>query len=193
MTATEHMTQAETEDHGELAEAIEAFDLPELADTMEEAEARAAASRYLGAMRGVQAEHRANEDEYKALKAFQEKRHGERQGVLERQIDWLHEAVRTLFGFMTLPPKKKSLNLLGGRVGERAQQPELIIDDDEAVIAWAQETDATADLIKRTPSVDRKQLRTYMEQCKQDPALPAPPGVELKERPDQFYAAPATD
>lgn len=117
--------------------------------------------------------------------------------MLERQIDWLHEAVRTLFGFMTVPPKKKSLNLIGGRVGTRAQQDELVVDDDDAVIKWAKVH--VPHLVVQTPRIDRKALRAYMEAERNLNAadatrkVPTPPGVELKKRDDLFFATPATD
>jgi hypothetical protein len=169
------------------------YDLPELADTMEEADARVAASRYLGAMRNVQGELVANEAEYRTLAAFQQRRHDERQGPLERQVDWLHQAVKTLFGFMHTG-KKKSLNLIGGRVGMRSQTAELVVDDDGEVIAWALESpDYYGGVIKMKPQIDRKALRAHICEPERDPSIPMPPGVRLEARPDQFYATPAKD
>ena len=178
----------------EVLDMVSEFDLPELAGTMEEADARAMADRYLGAMRNVQADFGANEDEYKTLLAFQQQRHGERQGTLERQINWLHGAIEVLFGFMKLTGKKKSLNLLGGQVGTRGQQDELVVEDDEELIEWAVKYQKTS-LLRISRSIDRKQLRALMEIKRDSPAadLVTPPGVSLKEREDVFFATPAGD
>ncbi len=179
----------------ELDAAIAELDLPELADTMEDADARVATSRYLGAMRNVQSEWGANEAEYKTLAAFERRRQDERQGPLERQLDWLHGAVKTLFGFMRPSGKKKSLNLIAGRVGMRAQTDELVVDDDDAVIAYAKEH-RLGDLVRITYAVNRKCVRAHLESLtpeqRADPEL-SPPGCRLEKRPDQFYATPATD
>ncbi len=179
----------------ELDAAIAELDLPELADTMEEADARVAASRYLGAMRGVQREWGANEAEYETLVAFTRRRQDERQGPLERQLNRLHEAVRTLFGFMRPSGKKKSLNLIHGRVGMRAQTEELVVEDDGAVIAWAKLNGFEA-IVRFTEAVDRKALRTYMIEGAvgtSKATFPSPPGVKLEKRDDVFYATPAKD
>ena len=178
------------------SELYTAYDLPELSETLDEADARVAASRYLGAMRAVEAEHGANEDEYKTLAAFQQRRHDKRQGPLVRQLIWLDEAVKTLFvGFMRPTGKKKSLNLIGGRVGMRAQTDELVVDHVDAVIAWAKEKNFTA-LVRTKPTLDRTALRTFMiEGAVGTPkaTFPSPPGCRLEKRPDQFYATPAKD
>ncbi len=177
----------------ELAE--NGHDLPELADTMEEADARVAASRFLGAMRGVQKEWGANEAEYMTLADFQRRRHDGRQGPLERQLEWLHGAVKTLFGFMRPSGKKKSLNLIGGRVGMRAQTDELVVEDEDEVIAWVQANQVTTikPIVRIKLVLDRTALRAYMEAHAKEPRLPTPPGTTLKARDDQFYATPAKD
>ena len=176
-----------------LAEA--GFDLPELADTMEEADARATASTYLFALRNIKRDLDANDAEFTVLQDYNRNRHVERQTGLIRQVEYLGGVIEKLFGFMTVTGKKKSLNLVGGRVGMRGQTDELVVDNDEAVIVWAKEKEFTA-LVRTKPVLDRKALRMYMVEgavATDKATFPAPPGVELKERPDVFFATPATD
>ena len=177
------------------------YDLPELADTMEEADARAAASTYLFALRGVKRQVDANYAEFTVLQDFNKERHVARQSGLIRRMEYLSVTIKALFGFMRPAGKKKSLNLIGGVVGMRAQTEELVIEDDQAVIAWAQEQQV-AGIVKVTLSLDRKELRSHMEHARQerrvlgsvaDPDRIPPPGVTLGARPDMFYATPAKD
>lgn len=176
----------------ELAE----YDLPELAETMEEADARAASSSYLFAMRNIQRELDANDAEFDKLQTFNRQRHVARQKGLIAQKGYLSGAIKKLFSFMTLTGKKKSLNLLGGCVGTRGKPDELVVDDDDEVIVWAQENGLDDDLVRTKLAVDRKALRTYMDERRTSRELrevDAPPGVTLEERDDEFYATPATD
>jgi hypothetical protein len=168
--------------------AQDGFDLPELADTMEEADARATASTYLFALRGVGRQIEANDAEFTVLQNFNQARHIERQDGLIRQKAYLRGVVHTLFGFMHTG-KKKSLNLIGGRVGMRAQTDELVVEDDEAVIAWAKEH-RLGDLVRIKYVVDRSGLRKYVDGSIAADFGP-PPGVKLEQRDDQFYATPA--
>ena len=184
---TQEITQ--TIVRAELAQ--DGFDLPELAETMEEADARATASTYLFALRNVKRDADANDAEFTVLQDFNRVRHVARQEGLIRQMDYLRGSIEKLFGFMTTTGKKKSLNLIGGWVGMRAQTDQLVVEDDEAVIQWARDRASTHKLINWKPSVDRKQLRKFIDECAVDPELPPPPGVILKDRPDQFYATPA--
>ncbi len=167
--------------------AADGHDLPELAETMEDADARAASSSYLFAMRNLQREVDANGAEFTALLEYTKDRHVARQGTLVTQIEYLRSRVRFLFGFMTVTGKKKSLNLLGGRVGMRAKQDELVVADDEEVIAWAN-ANGVEDLVRMKMSLDRTRLRKHMGEQSD-----VPPGVELRERDDEFFAIPATD
>ncbi len=162
----------------------EGVDLPELADTMEEADARATASTYLYALRNVERELDANNAEHKTLVEYYAHRHTERQITLDRQAGYLQGVLKGLFGFMHTG-KKKSLNLLGGRVGMRAQTDELLVEDDAAVIQWANDHGVEA-LVRVKTSVDRTGLRRHLQE-QTDP----PPGVKLEERPDVFFATPA--
>lgn len=164
------------------------YDLPELADTMEEADARATASTYLRVSGLIVREQLANSAEHRTLIAYYQRKHDERQHQLDSRINYLGGVLKRLFGFMTVTGKKKSLNLLGGRVGMRAKQDELVIDDDEAVITWAVNKGHASGLTNVKRTVDRKALRAYMEKPSQISGLP--PGVSLKERPDEFYAKP---
>ena len=195
MTATETTPQegqlVGTYMRNELAEA--GFDLPELADTMEEADARATASTYLFALRNIKRDLDANDAEFTVLQDYNRNRHVERQTGLIRQVEYLGGVIEKLFGFMTVTGKKKSLNLVGGRVGMRGQTDELMVDNDEAVVVWAKEKEFTA-LVRTKPVLDRKALRMYMVEgavATDKATFPAPPGVELKERPDVFFATPA--
>ena len=161
-------------------------DLPELADTMEEATARAAASTYLYALRNVEREFGANDAEHKTLLEYYRTRHTERQIALERRTAYLRSVLEGLFGFMKVTGKKKSLNLLGGRLGMRSQQEELTVEDDAKVVAWVATDWRFASLVRTKRSVDLAALRKHMK-AQADP----PPGVTLDERPDVFFATPA--
>ena len=180
------------------AEARQEFDLPELADTMEEADARLTATRYLTALKLVEYEMGANDAELRVTLAYYKERNAGIQGTLGRQQSFLRSAIRTLFGFMRPAGKKKSLNLLGGRVGMRGKQDELIVEDDDAVIAWAKEHHVKA-VVRTKPAVDRKALRTWLIAYAADPhrddpqKISPPPGVRLEERDDEFFATPAND
>ncbi len=108
-------------------------------------------------------------------------------------MEYLGGVIEKLFGFMTVTGKKKSLNLVGGRVGMRGQTDELVVEDDEVVVVWAKEKEFTA-LVRTKPVLDRKALRIYVVEgavATDKATFPAPPGVELKERPDVFFATPA--
>ena len=164
---------------------IDEFDLPELADTMQEATARAAATRYLFALRNVGRELCANDAEHRTLLEYYGTRHDERQATLDKKTDYLRGVLEGLFGFMEVTGKKKSLNLLGGRLGMRAQQEELVVEDDAAVIDWAKYHGVEA-LVRVKRSVDRTGLRKHIEE-----QTDLPPGVKLDERPDVFFATPA--
>ena len=163
------------------------LDLPELADTMEEADARATASTYLFALRSIKRNMDANDAEFGVLQDYNRTRHVDRQSVLVRQTEYLQGVLNGLFGFMQTG-KKKSLNLIGGRVGMRAQQDELIVESPEAVIEHAEEYGIEA-LIRTKKSVDLKGLRKHMTE--KDAGEIDPPGVKLEERPDVFFATPA--
>ena len=159
------------------------FALPELADTMEEAEARAKASTFLTILKAVKKEKSANEAEYRTLLQYQFEDHQMRQGKLTKQMKWLTETLEALFGMMD-PGKKKSLNLLGGTVGTQAQQDELVVKNEGSVVGWAHERRETK-LIRTTEHLDRKALREHLND-----GSPQPPGVSLVERPPVFYARP---
>ena len=183
--------------HVERQELVEdGYDLPELADSMEEAYARASASSYLFALRNVERDVDANDAEFSVLQDFNRRRHVARQETLLGKVQYLRDSIRTLFGFMTVTGKKKSLNLLGGRVGMRAKQDGMVVDDVGAVIEWAQKHGFT-DLVKMKPTLDLKALRTHIVAQRMDPGIDPeyepPPGVTLKSRPDEFFATPATD
>ncbi len=170
------------------------YDLPELADTMEEADARATASTYLFALRGIKRDVDANDAEFTVLQDFNRTRHVARQTGLIRQMDYLRGAIKTLFGFMTVTGKKKSLNLVAGRVGMRAKQDELVVVDEGEVIDWAN-ANGLDGLVRTKLVVDRKALRIWMEKMEPntDPDFTPPPGVRLEVRPDEFFATPAND
>ena len=173
-------------DHPQV-ELAEHFDLPELSDTMEEAEARAKASIFLHVLGHVGKEAAANETEYRNLISYITEQHRDRQRTLERQQDWLTETIKGLFGFMDTG-KKKSLNLLGGTVGMRSRRDELTVEDDAAVIEWA-EAGFAPDVVRIKKEVNRTMLREYASDLS---IVDAPPGVSLTERPDVFYAKPRT-
>ena len=167
-------------------------DLPELADSMEEADARATASTYLRVMAGIEREHGANAAEHKNLVAYYKNRHDERQTQLGRRAGYMRDMLEKLFGFMTVAGKSKSLNLLGGRVGMRAQPDELVVESDDAVIEWALRlNNPTTAFVKVKHTLDRKALWAYMNAPDADYGLP--PNVTHKARPDEFYATPAKD
>ena len=177
--------------HQELVDA--GYDLPELADTMEEADARAVASTYLFVLRNIKRDIDANDAEFTVLQDFNRARQVQRQHGLIAQMEYLSGAIKALFGFMTVTGKKKSLNLIGGRVGMRAQTDELVVEDEEAVIAWARQH-KIAGIINTRFTVDRKGLRIYVaaqQQLDEDArTISPPPGVKLEQRDDQFYATP---
>ena len=152
---------------------------------MQEATARAAASTYLFALRNIKRDHDANDAEFIVLQDYNRNRHVERQSTLIRQMDYLRGVLEGLFGFMEVTGKKKSLNLLGGRLGMRSQQEELVVEDDDVVIRWARDLGVEA-LVRVKASLDRTGLRRHMKE-QTDP----PPGVTLNERPDVFFATPA--
>ena len=160
-------------------------DLPELADTMQEATARAAATRYLFALRNVGRELSANDAEHKTLLEYYGTRHDERQATLDKKTDYLRGVLEGLFGVMEVTGKKKSLNLLGGRLGLRSQRDELVVDDDAVVMQWAGDHGVMS-LLRVKTTLDRTGLRKHIEE-QTDP----PPGVTLNERPDVFFATPA--
>ena len=163
----------------------EGLDLPELADTMQEETARAAASTYLFALRSIKRDIDANDAEFTVLQEYNRNRHVDRQSVLIRRTEYLRGVLLGLFGFMRPTGKKKSLNLLGGCVGMRAQQDELVVEDDTAVVQWAEYHGVQA-LMRVQKSLNRTELRRHMKE-QTDP----PPGVTLNERPDVFFATPA--
>ena len=199
-------TQTETTDAPDEEQLVETYirrelagdgyDLPELAETMEEADARATASTYLFAMRNLEREVDANAAEFTALLEFSKTRHVKRQTTLVTQVEYLRSVVRKLFGFMTVTGKKKSLNLLGGRVGLRGKQDELVVEDDEAVVRWAKEK-GFPELLRIKHTIDRKALKNHVmlnQETKVEPRGDVlPPGVRLEARPDEFFATPATD
>ncbi len=163
-------------------------DLPELADTFEEADARATATTYLFALRNIKRDLDANDAEFTVLQDYNRNRHVERQQGLIGKMDYLHGVIEKLFGFMTVTGKKKSLNLIGGRVGMRGQQDELVVEDDDKLIEWVCEQKLPG-LVKTKLTVDRKGVREYVNM--RDGAFTALPGVTLNERPDVFFATPA--
>ena len=67
----------------------------------------------------------------------------------------------------------------------RAQQDELVVEDDDAVIDWAKYHGVEA-LVRVKRSLNRTGLQRHMKE-QTDP----PPGVTLNERPDVFFATPA--
>ena len=71
------------------------------------------------------------------------------------------------------------------------QTDELVIEDDDAVIAWAEATYGAGGVIRTKKALDRKALRDYIERVKA--ADVQPPGVRLEQRDDQFFATPAKD
>ncbi len=166
-------------------EITEHFDLPELADTMEEATARATASTFLYVLDKIQGERAANEAEYRTLLRYQAERHAARQASIDRQIAYLTDQLETLFGFMRTGPKKKSLNLLGGQLGKRKQADELVVEDDDRIIEWVKAAGPRR-LLRTKVELSRAELRKYMESGPQY----SPPGAELKQRPDVFFAKP---
>ncbi len=166
------------------------FDLPELADTMEEADARVSASTLLYVLGKIQGEYDANDAEHKTLQVFQAARHGDRQAQLDAKIDWLTGKLEDLFGMMD-PGKKKSLNLLGGQLGHRKQTDELVVEDDQKVMDWAAEFATEEGVVRVKFELDRKHLRQYITQeIVQPNAAPPAPGVSLVERPPLFFAKP---
>ena len=178
--------------------AEDGHDLPELAATMEEADARASASSYLHALRNVERDVDANDAEFSVLQDFNRRRHVARQETLLRQVQYLRDSVRTLFGFMTVTGKKKSLNRGGGRVGTRSRPDGLVVKDEDKVVAWARHY-GESQIVRIKESVDRKALRTFVEgydpviEAESGNDVPLPPGVSLESRPDEFFATPATD
>ena len=179
----------ETDEAAEVRQDLldDGIDLPELADTMEEADARAAADTYLFALRSIKRDIDANDAEFTVLQEYNQNRHVERQSVLLRRTEYLSRVLEGLFGFMHTG-KKKSLNLLGGRLGMRAQQDDLVVEDDAAVIEWVRER-GWPGLVKKKITLDRKGVREYAKT--HDGAFTALPGVTLNERPDVFFATPA--
>ena len=177
-------TEAELTDRMVERELKEDYALPELADSLEEAEARGRASTFLRVLGHVQKEQEANKAELATLIEFYTEQHYTRQEKLDRQIAWLKESLEGLFGMMD-KGKKKSLNLLGGTVGHRAQQDELVVKDDEAVVGWVREY-GQRQLVQTKFEVNRTELRKLME----SKSGLHPYGVQLVERPPVFYARP---
>jgi len=196
MTGVTHDTpqhmEADTHNYDPIREELlnEGLDLPELASTMEDAEARLMATRLLKVLGSLRGESDANAAEYNITKDFLLNRHVERENVLEGQINYVIGKLRYLFDtFMDLPHGKQSLNLLGGRIGTKKQQPELVVESDEDVITWAAENDVPVYRTKH--EVSRPALRKYLQEKKATEI--DPPGTQLRERDPKFYATPATD
>lgn len=163
------------------------LDLPELADSYEEAEARLVADRYLRALGGVEGELGANRAELQQVLAFYRDRHEEREAVLQRRRDWLVHQLQALFAFLPLRGKAKSLTLLAGRLGTRTAPARYAIADEQELLAWAREH--APSLISTPPVKERvlvKDLTGWM-----DPLDPAPPGVERIDAHEEFFADPA--
>ena len=166
-----------------VAEEVRAeFDLPELADTLEEADARVEADKRLFILKMIQKERDTNEAEYKALMEHHKEAQESRQAALDGRIAFLTNNIEALFGMMD-PGKKKSLNLLGGTIGHRKQQDELVVEDDMAVIKWF---GSQLPIVRTKYEVDRKLLRSFLES--KPPSQPL--GVSLVKRPPVFYARP---
>ena len=161
------------------------LDLPEMAETYEDAEARLMSTKLLHVLRGLEGEMSANKAEYDVTMQYFKDQHGDRQEALQNRVDYVTKLIQGLFGFMKVPHKKKSLNLLGGKVGMRARQAELKVEDDKAVIEWALEGGPQG-LVRTKHDIDRTGLRKLVQA-----GMISPPGVTLEERDDEFYAKPA--
>ncbi len=191
-TATDHDLVMDLEFREELTE--DGYDLPELASTMEEADARLRASIFLGIMRSIEHQMDENDAECKALVAWTKERHAERQARLDAQKGWVRITLESLYGFMRPPKGKKSLNLIGGKIGTKGQRDTLDVEDDEVVIEWVQaDTRNRPEQVIRTKyEINRVELLGYMEAiAEQDGIGPKPPGVTMGEHPDKFFATPA--
>ncbi|KKK80470.1 hypothetical protein LCGC14_2823160 [marine sediment metagenome] len=169
-------------------------DLPELASTMGEADARLRASIFLGIMRSIEHQMDENDAECKALVAWTKERHAERQARLDAQKGWVRMTLESLYGFMRPPKGKKSLNLIGGKIGTRAAKDTLEVEDDKALIEWVQADthNRPQQLIRVKYEINMAETREYMEAiAERDGIGPTPPGVKLESHKDKFFATPA--
>ena len=172
----------------------EGYDLPELADSIEEADARAKASTFLGVLRSIESEVDANNAEHRALLDWTKDRHLERQTRLEAQAGWMRRTLEILYHYMHPAKGKKSLALIGGKIGTRAAKDTLEVEDDKALIEWveADPHNRPVQIIRVKHEVNRAELREYMEAiAERDGIGPTPPGVKLESHKDKFFATPA--
>ncbi len=172
----------------------EGYDLPELADSIEEADARAKASTFLGVLRSIENEVDANNAEHRALLDWTKDRHMERQTRLESQAGWMRKTLEILYHYMRPAKGKKSLALIGGRIGTKAQRDSLEVEDDTALIEWVQADphNRPLQIIRIKHEVNKAELREYMEAiAEKDGIGPTPPGVKLESHDDKFFATPA--
>ncbi len=172
----------------------EGYDLPELADSIEEADARAKASTFLGVLRSIESEVDANNAEHRALLDWTKDRHMERQTRLEAQAGWIAKTLEILYHYMRPAKGKKSLALIGGRIGTKAQRDKLVIKDVQALIEWLQADthNRPQQLIRVKYEINMAETREYMEAiAERDGIGPAPPGVTLESHEDKFFATPA--
>ncbi len=197
MEATERVGVEHTGAEGQaIREDLEAegYDLPELADSIEEADARAKASVFLGVLRRVEGETEANEAEHKALLDWTKDRHLDRQTRLEAQAGWIAKTLEILYHYMRPAKGKKSLGLIGGKIGTRAQRDTLVIEDEQALIEWLQADtyNRPQQLIRIKYEINKAETREYMELiAEKDGIGPTPPGVKLETHEDKFFATPA--
>lgn len=170
----------------------EGYDLPEMGHNMEDAEARMIANRLLKVLGSLNAESDANKDEFKVTRDFFLNRHVARENTIEKQVDWVTFKIKYMFDtFMTVPHGKKSLNLLSGRVGVKKQPDELVIEDDQVVIDWANGQPGHKWVLRIKEEVSRTALRKWLSSSESKSIVV--PGVSMKERDPKFYATPATD
>lgn len=190
MTAMPKLPEAPETDAAGLREE---YDLPELAETYEEAEARAAANRYLLALRRVQRERATAKAELKATIEDLEYRSEQRDAQLAKSEGWLLDQLRQLARFFTFAGKK-SLKLLAGRVGYRQAREAWEIADPERLLDWAQQF---AQHLVSTPPVKPRVLvsdfTTWADAAPADTLrwLQEQGIVGHRTAADEFYAKPA--
>lgn len=164
------------------------LDLPELASSYEEAEARALADRLLKDLKAVRDERGANDAELRSTLEYYVARNSERQEVLSRREGRLLETLQYLYSF-TPPRTGKSVQLLNGRIGTRKRGGKWCIVDPDPLLAWAKEHTPSLVTVITKETVRHADLVKRLAADEGD-AIPQPPGVEWEPEREDFYAEP---
>lgn len=168
------------------------YDLPELADTYEEATARMIANRYLAALAAILMTQNLNEASFRAEVDFLKRRLEEKNAALDRNATWLREQLFKLTKFFTFTGKSKSLTLPYGRVGFRKSRDKVDYIDEAKVRAWA-ETFAPETLRTVTEiRLDRARVNALaLESTEPHVAMLLDSGaVRVYRGTDEFYVTP---